>query len=166
MKFFPRASMAMSLASLLALGACDAGQTDPTDQEPEIATMVMEVNQGVEFTATSSGFSLQTLVLDNIGFTISSAEFLRADGNPETVINLEDFRLAVAGDADGGPLPEGVVFTRSGPFSGSVSGIQEGQSLQVFISLYHIEPEHEDFGPVALTVSRPEGDGGGGGENP
>jgi hypothetical protein len=164
MRFSLRPPVVLPLLSLLALGACDAGQTDPVDQEPEVATMIMEVNQGVQFTASSTGFNLQTLTINNLGFTINSAEFRRADGNPETIINLEDFRLAVAGDADGGPLPAGVVFTRSGPFSGNVAGIQEGQTIQVFISLYHIEPEHNDFGPVALTVTRPEPVGGGGEE--
>ncbi len=163
MRSFLRPSAVLTL-SVLALGACDAGQTDPVDQEPEVATMIVNVNSGIDFTATANGFQLQTLSIDNAGFTINSAEFLDANGDPETVIDIEDFRLAVAGDADGGPLPAGVIFTRSGPFSGSVAGIAEGQTVQVYFSLYHIIEEHEDFGPVALTVFRPEGEGGGGGE--
>lgn len=164
MRFSLRPPPVLMLASALALGACDAGQTDPVNQEPEIAAMTIQVNGGVPFTADANGFNLQTLTLDNGTFTINSAEFRRANGEVEESIDVEDFRLAVAGDAGGGPLPLGVTFTRSGPFSGSVSGIEEGQSLPVFISLYHIEPEHDDFGPFGLTVSRPEGGGGGGGE--
>lgn len=163
MRSFLRTPAVLSLVSLLALGACEAGQTDPVDQEPDIASMILNLDD-VDYTATRNGFALQTLTTSTGVFTIKSAEFLRPGGAPETAINLEDFRLGVAGNADGGPLPDGVTFTRSGPFAGSVAGILEGQTLQVYFSLAHIEPEHDDFGPVALTVSRPESDGGGGAE--
>jgi len=164
MKSILRFPPVLALASLLAIGACDAGQTDPVATEPDVATMILNLNQDVDYTATANGFQLQTLTIDNLGFTINSAEFLKPDGSPETVINIEDFRLGVAGDANGGPLPSGVTFTRSGPFAGSVAGIQEGQTILVYFTLSHTELEHEDFGPVALTVTRPEGGGGGGGE--
>jgi hypothetical protein len=160
MRSYSHPSAVLAL-SVLALGACDAGQTDPVDQEPEVATMIVNVNSGIPYTATANGFQLQTLTIDNAGFTINSAEFLDANGDPEVVIDIESFRLGVAGDADGGPLPTGITFTRTGPFAGSVAGIAEGQTIQVYFTLHHIEMEHEDFGPVALTVTRPEGGGGG-----
>ena len=164
MRSILRLPPALTLVSLLAIGACDAGQTDPVVTEPDVATMILNLNQDIDYTATASGFQLQTLTIDNPGFTINSAEFLDRDGEPETIINLEDFRLGVAGDANGGPLPSGVAFTRSGPFAGSVGGIAEGQTILVYFSLSHVGAEHDDFGPMALTVTRPEGTGGGGGE--
>lgn len=163
MRSFLRVPPVLTLVSMLAIGACGAGQTDPVATEPDVATMILNLNSDVDFTATANGFQLQTLTIDNLGFTINSAEFLNRDGEPDPVINLEDFRLGVAGDANGGPLPSGVSFTRAGPFSGSVAGIQEGQTILVYFSLSHIGAEHDDFGPVALTVTRPEAGGGGGG---
>ena len=162
MRSYLRSPASLALVSLLALGACDAGQTDPVETEPDIASMILNVDTDVEYTATENGFALQTLTTTSGGFIINSAEFLRPGGDPETAVDQEHFRLGVAGDANGGPLPAGVVFTRSGPFSGSLAGIQEGQTFAVYFTLGHVEPEHNDFGPVALTVRRPESGGGGG----
>jgi hypothetical protein len=148
----------------LALAACTSEQTDPVNDEPDLAAMILDVNSGVQYTATASGFGAQTLTISNAGFTINGVEFQRPGGDPETIVNDEDFRLSVAGDADGGPLPAGVSFTRTGSFSGNVAGIQESQTIAVYFSLYHIEPDHIDFGPFALSVTRPELPGGGGEE--
>ena len=161
MRYVLRPSAALGLVSLLALGACGAGQTDPVDTEPDVTTMVLHFDQDVPFRATASGFQTQLFNIDEPGFTIQTADFLRLNGEPETMITIENFRLNVAGDSDGGPLPTGVVFTRSGPFAGTVSGIGPGQSVLVYFSLHHVLPNHEDFGPFALTVVRAGGGGGG-----
>lgn len=159
----PKLWQAATLASLLAIAGCGGEQTDPPD-EPSLETVVLGFNQAIEIEGTAgNGFGNPTVTTETGSVLISSAEFLMADGEPDPIVNELDFRLAVAGDAAGGALPDDVTFARNGSFTGTIVGIPAGESVQVFISLYHVRPAHNDFGPFPITISRPGGGGGGGG---
>lgn len=151
------------LAVALMLGAgCSSEQTDPTP-EPEFTTVVLELNQAIEFEADREvGFGNPTITVESGTVLISSVEFLLEDGTPDPAINELDFRIVVAGSATGEPLPEEVTFARTGSFTGTIGGIAQGQTFQVFISLHHSPPNHDDFGPFPITITRPQDDGGGG----
>ena len=158
----PKLRQAATVAAMFALAGCGAEQTDPPD-EPSFVTVVLGINQAIEIQgATGVGFGNPTITTETGSVLINSAEFLLADDEPDPVVNDLDFRLAVAGDAAGGPLPEGVTFARSGSFTGTIAGIEAGESVQVFLSLYHVQPAHNDFGPFPITITRPDGGGGNG----
>jgi hypothetical protein len=146
------------LLSALALGAC-AGQTDPVEQEPEVASMVLDIAGSSEYTATLNGFTPQSLTLDEESFTVTSVEFRRVGGGIEE-IDPNDFRLSAYADVNGTALPGDLSFIRSGPFGGTLTGLDPGQTIDIFFALQHVTESHLDFGPIPLTVSRTGGGGG------
>lgn len=127
-------------AVLLALGtvaACD----DPieVDDEPDVST--------IRIVAVRPGGTTQTILVTSnsqnpasvnlpSGTTLT-ADFLRADGSVETIVNPTDFELRVI------PVTSGATFTRTGPFTGTLNASSSG-SKTVNLQLYHLGEGHEE----------------------
>lgn len=140
-----------AVIAALALAAC-SDSTDPGDPEPEVAEMVVTID-GTAYTAGASGFGAQIASVGGDAVAVSAA-FLNDEGDPDPAVTGADFQLSVAGNADGGPLPAGVTFTRTGAFTGTLT-VPEGETATIFLGLFHVEEEHDDFGPFPLSVERP-----------
>jgi hypothetical protein len=162
----------MLLASALlsgALAGCNSS-TDAGGLEPDVSRMVITVGDvgspGKDFPATdaTNGFAGATADVP-LGLVHVSASFFRANGTRESNVTEGDFQLRAASSASGQPLPAGISFERSGAFSGSVTGLAEGQTVTIYFSLYHVSQEHTDFGPYPLNFHRTVSGGGGGGGN-
>ncbi len=66
-------------------------------------------------------------------------------------------------------LPPGISFEQdpSKPFEGTIAGLQVGQQITLYFSLFHVSQGATSFGPYALKIlympPAPPGGGGGGG---
>ncbi|MGH7718908.1 MAG: hypothetical protein ACREON_08725, partial [Gemmatimonadaceae bacterium] len=77
-----------------------------------------------------------------------TASALRDDGTADPLITATDFELRVEPAAT-----SGVVFTRSGPFAGTLTGSTNGTTSADFL-LWHLEEDHDDFDQTApITVT-------------
>ncbi|HEU4700125.1 MAG TPA: hypothetical protein VFS40_13160 [Gemmatimonadales bacterium] len=65
-----------------------------------------------------------------------------------------DYELTVAGTPDGGPLPDSVTFTRFDGYSGALYWIAPGETIRVWLGLYHRSGGHYDAGPFAVDIMR------------
>lgn len=159
------------LASTLAIGAiagCSTG-TDNTTFEPDVGRMVITVitssgTAGTDYSATdaANGFSGATASVGVGLFTVQSS-FYKPDGARISGLPPADFELRVSTSAVTQTLPPGISFERTGPLSGTITGMEEGQELSFYFSLYHVTMGHNEIGPYALKIQRTVSDGGGGG---
>ena len=156
---------AIAAVALAGLPGC-ATSDDPGDTEPNIGSMVVEIDgTGYSATEATGGFGGAIAQAPNgiVPFTVS---FLRPGGSRETVVTAADFEVRVAANNAGGPFADPIEFERTGAFTGTISGLEEGDDVTVYYSLYHKSELHSDFGPYFLIIRRPVPGGGGGGGNP
>jgi hypothetical protein len=133
---------------LLVTAACD-DDTTAVEEEPEVATMRLVVGAqtiNVADDGTVTGGPM-TLV---VGANTVTATFLGANGQPEPLVTTAEFQLNVE-VLGGAPI----TFQRSASnaFSGTLTATAAGQGRQLRFSLFHIEEQHEDFGPFTVTVN-------------
>jgi hypothetical protein len=137
------------LLAILALGLPAASCDDETapEEEPEVATMRLTVGAQTVNVADDGTVTGGPIVIAQ-GNTAISAAFLRADGTADPLVTADVFRLDIESDNAGIAS-----FVRGGSFSGSLVGAAAGSTILRF-SLFHLEEQHEDFGPfpVAVTV--------------
>jgi|GEM_PF-1840695 hypothetical protein len=166
---------ALLLASALVSGTlagCKTG-TDNNSFEPDINKLVITVlgqagtlDQSYPATDATNGFAGATAEV-NDGFNRFEASFFKTDGTREANVTPGDFEIRVSSSIGGQQLPPGISFERTGPFTGTITGLQEDQTVTLFFSVYHLSQSHNDFGPYPLNfhrkVSAPPGGGGGGG---
>src|SRR5690606_37544629 len=93
----------------------------------------------------------------NAPFTVT---FLRPGGSRETLITATDFEVRVASNNSGAPFSDPIEFERTGAFTGTISGLDEGDEVTVYFSLCHKEEIHADFGPYFLIIRWPRTGGG------
>lgn len=155
---------AIAAIALAGLPGC-ATSDDPGNTEPEIGSMVVEIEE-VEYSATQTagGFdgAIAEVSAGNVPLTV---RFLRPDGDRETSITAEDFEVRLASSNGGAPLQPPIGFERTGAFTGTVSGLAEGMEVSIYFSLFHTSEVHTDFGPYFLIIRWPEPTGGGGNQN-
>ncbi len=139
---FDRRNLAKALLPALALGAVlSCSDSTGPDDEPDVATMRVTIGATpVSFTGGCTP-SVASVTIPAVGASVTG-EFLRADGSPDPAVTAAEFQLRV--------IPE-ARFTRTGAFTGTLSGGTAGQA-QVSFSLFHVEEQHDDFGPCSLTV--------------
>jgi len=144
-----RERIGAGLLAILALGLPAASCDDETapEEEPEVATMRLIVGAQTVNVADDGTVTGGPIIIP-VGNTAISAAFLRADGTAEPLVTADVFRLDVASDNAGIAS-----FTRGGSFNGNLVGAAAGSTILRF-SLFHLEEQHEDFGPfpVAVTV--------------
>jgi hypothetical protein len=136
-------------AVLLAIAATTACERNPIefDDEPDIAAVRLSVGNQV-VTINESGVQTPASVTVPMGTTAISAQFLRSDGQVETRVTSDVFRLEIVPSS-----APGVTFTRTGPFAGTLNATTAGTKT-VEVQAFHIEEGHEDFGQsFTFTVS-------------
>lgn len=150
---------AVAMIALAGLPGC-ATSDDPGEVEPNIGTMVVEIEDN-RYTATqvAGGFggAIAQVTTGNAPFTVI---FNRPGGNRETLITATDFEVRVAANNSGAPFADPIEFERTGAFTGTISGLDEGDEVTVYFSLFHKTAVHTDFGPYFLIIRWPESDGG------
>ncbi len=155
-----RASLWTGIAAIaLTLPGCNTSENS-NRTEPDVGRMVVRI-EGNEFEATevAGGFGgvVAEIETGNAPFVVS---FLRPGGSNETVITATDFEVRVAKNNAGAPLDDPIEFERTGAFTGTISGLDEGDEVSVYFSLYHTTELHTDFGPYFLIIRWPESGGG------
>lgn len=143
-RLFRPIATALVLLPALALGACSS--TTDEQSEPEVSSMRLTIGaQTITVSETGTVTGGPIAITANGTVTVSAA-FLRADGSADPVVTAAQFQL----NAD--PADAGVVtFTRTGSFSGTLTGVSAG-STTIEFSLFHIAEGHEDFGPFPVPV--------------
>jgi hypothetical protein len=140
--FLQRRAFVAAAAFMLAV-ACD---DDPGEAEPEVATLRIIIGTDTvevdEFGNVTGGpISIPT------GATSLTAEWLRADGSPEPLVDDAEF------DLQGVPANTGVVtFSSATVFTGTLTGVASG-STTIDFALFHTAEQHEDFGPHTVPVT-------------
>lgn len=82
------------------------------------------------------------------------------DGGLDAPLTSSNFEVRFAGSEDGASFPSRVEFTRYDAFSGALYWIAPGQSVNVWIGLWHRGESHWDAGPYAVTLTRRSHDDG------
>jgi hypothetical protein len=146
---FPRGAWVPGILAVLVIGvACD--DDEPVEPEPEVAVFRLIFPGAVPDTVfvdaeTGAVTSGPITISVNSAFT---AQFLKDDGTPETIVNDASFRLDVT------PTNTAIVtFTRTSPFSGTLNKVTTG-STSISFALFHLEEMHNEFSwPVPITVN-------------
>ena len=142
-----RRSAALVLA-VAVVGAC----TDSTgpEQEPEVESIRLTFSSGSVVTSvvtiSSTGAVTGTVTLPAGGSRTVAAEFLNAEGQPDDHVTADEFQLAVT-------PATGVTFSRTAPFTGTLTAGATQGTVAVQFGLLHIEEDHVDFGPFTVNVS-------------
>jgi hypothetical protein len=141
-------SRAVPLGAALALAAAVAcSDTNESHAEPEVAFMRLTVGGTQTVTVDEFGTVTGGPITIPVGNTSLVAEWLRADGTEDPNVHEDDFELRVV------PANTGIVtFTRTAAFEGTLNGLQTGSTSASF-ALFHIEEQHEDFGPFSVGVT-------------
>ena len=138
---------AVALAAL-SLGAAACNDEEDHDDEPEVDRMVLTIGTST-VTVSSNGTVTGGPLRAAVGANTVTAQFLRVDGTPDPKVTTSKFRLNVS------QPPTGVTFA---PVANSLNGTLttattlNAQTVNVRFELFHIEENHEDFGPFAVSV--------------
>lgn len=132
---------AVAVASL-ALGL--AGCSSEDAHEVEVDRMVITIG-ATEYTVNSAGVYVGPVTLQQGVATNVTVEFLDANLEDALAEHADEFQVEIDPAA-------GVTFTRTGPFSGTLTGTAAGDVVVSF-ALLHIEENHEDFGPFPVTIT-------------
>lgn len=141
-----RLAVALAIALTASLAACNDSTAPEEEEEPEVASMRLTFGNGTTLTVTGAGATPSVRI--PVGATTVAAQFLRADGSADPVVTATTFRLEVAG------LAGGVTFARSGAFGGTLNATTAtSTNIPITFSLFHIEEQHDDFGPFTVNVT-------------
>jgi hypothetical protein len=145
--FHGRATARTLLALTLGLVVASCG-SDPVDEEPEPEVATMRLTIGSQtYDVDDSGNLTGGPITIPVGSTSVSAQFLRADDTPEPLVTSDVFELRIE------PADAAIAdFTRGGAFNGTLVGIAAGSTTMDF-ALFHLDEQHEDFGPFPLSVT-------------
>lgn len=138
---------AFALPVLLVASACDES-TSPEHDEPEVESMRLVIGSQT-VTVTPAGVTGGPIVLA-VGANTITATFLNAEGEPDDHVSAAEFQLNVE-VLGGAPI----TFQRSttNPFAGTLTASATVQGAQLRFALFHIEEQHEDFGPFTVPVN-------------
>lgn len=165
-----------AVLGVVLLAGCSTG-TEDNGFEPDIAKMTITVitqtgTAGTDYSATkdANGFGGATATVP-VGLFKVVGTFFKPNGARETSLPPQDFALRVSTNSTNQILPPGISFEQdpATPLQGTIAGMEAGQQLSFYFSLYHTSQGHPDFGPYALKIHYvappPPDDGGGGGSN-
>jgi hypothetical protein len=142
-------SLIVALALVGAAGAC-TDSTGLDEVEPEVESIRLTFSSGSVVTSvvtiSSTGAVTGTVSLPAGGSRTVAAEFLNAEGQPDDHVTADEFQLAVT-------PATGVTFSRTAPFTGTLTAGGTTGSVAVQFGLLHIEENHVDFGPFTVNVS-------------
>jgi hypothetical protein len=133
------------LLALAAIAGC-RGITDDDDNEVPIAAVRLTIGTQTVTINQETGAQSNAVTLAANAPTAITAVALRADGQVETLVTAADFELRVT------PVTNNVTFTRTGPFSGTITRTAAGAAT-VQVSFWHLAEGHPEFGPHNLTFN-------------
>ena len=138
------------VAAILFIGfatACDDDDPTAPEEEPDVATVRLTAG-AQSITIPRSGQPSGNLVIP-AGTSAVTAQFLKPDGSPETLVTEAEFELRIVPTT-----PANLAFNRTGAFAGNLvtTGLTSGQTTTAQVSLYHRIEQHEDFGPLPFTI--------------
>jgi hypothetical protein len=141
-----RTAALVAAAILLTVSACD--ETLSPDGEPAVESMRLVIGSQT-VTVSPSGVTGGPIDLGTGANTVT-AFFLGANGLPDPNVSAAAFQLNVQ-VLGGAPI----TFQRSAtnPFAGTLTATAAVQGAQIRFSLFHIEEQHEDFGPFTVTAN-------------
>lgn len=158
------------------LASCSSGTDNNNVFEPSIDKMVITLSptctgSGTDYPATAetNGFAGATATVGSSLFCVRST-FFKPSGARESSLPAKEFALRVSTSASTQVLTLPLAFepTPSKPLQGMLSGLDEGEDVILFFSLYHVSQGHTEIGPYPLkihrTIDQPPGGGGGGGD--
>ncbi|HET7601388.1 MAG TPA: hypothetical protein VFK36_00120 [Gemmatimonadales bacterium] len=166
-----------ALFGVALLASCSTS-TENSTFEPDITKMVITVSTtcastspGTDYVATeaSNGFGGATANVSTGLFCVRGS-FFKPSGAIESSLPAQDFELGVSTSSTIQVLSTPLAFEPNGsnPLEGILSGLEDGQEVTFYFSLYHKSQGHPDFGPYALKIHysapAPPGGGGGGGD--
>ena len=128
---------AFLVANMFAVSAC-SDSVEP-EAEPDVATLRLTIGTQTVSVNVSSGAVTGGPIVIPRGSTVVAATFLRADGSAEPLVTATTFRLDVTSGNNAI-----VTFTRTGPFAGTVNGLQTGTGTVTF-ALFHLEEAHTEW---------------------
>lgn len=140
--------VAVALFSAAAFAACDDDDPTEPEEEPEVSSVRLTVGANSVTVTTTSNPTLNLAA----GANTVTAQWLRADGSVETLVTDAEFELRISGVSG-----SNLAWTPTGAGGGTltVSGLSGGQTAAARVVLFHLEEQHEDFGPVNFTVRVP-----------
>jgi hypothetical protein len=135
-----------AVGTILALAAC-GDSSSPVPGEPEIATMQLIIGADTVNVADNGAVTGGPLVVA-LGANTLTARFLRANGQPDPLVDGATFRL------DGATDDASIVTFTGNQLGGTITGVASGNASVAF-SLFHLAEGHDDFGPFPVPVSVP-----------
>ncbi len=163
-----------ALFGVALLASCSTS-TEGSVFEPDVVKMTLTLSPtctgaGTQYTATdaANGFGGATATVSTGLFCVRSA-FFKPSGATESSLPATDFALRVSTSGTSQVLVTPLAFEPNAakPLQGILSGLEDGQEVTFFFSLFHTSQGHPDFGPYALKIRYvappPPGGGGGGG---
>lgn len=155
-----RALRAFATAAVFSMIATACGD-DPIapDDEPDTTRIVLTITgtgaatQVITWNTENGSVTPATVTIPVSQSRAVAAQFLRADGSVDPIINDVDFRLDF--NATGG---QGVTITKNGNLAATITaGATAGQSATFTLALFHLEEQHEEYesSAGALTVTVP-----------
>ena len=160
------------MLGVILLAGCNTG-TDNSTFEPDITKMTLTLSPtctspGTDYSATdtTNGFGGAKATVSTGLFCVRST-FFRANGARESNLPTQDFVLRVSTSSSTQVLSLPFAFEpdASTPLQGMLSGLEPGEPVDFWFSLYHVSQGHVDSGPYKLTITyvEPPPPGGGGG---
>ena len=137
---------ALVAVAALALGACSE---DEHDHEAEVDFMRVTVGAQQVMVNSTGAVTGGPISITSGAATNVTVAFLDAAMADALAEHADDYQANVT-------TPAGITFTRTGPFTGTLTGTVAG-TVNVSFTLFHLEENHEDFGPfpVPVTVTVP-----------
>ncbi|HUF67413.1 MAG TPA: hypothetical protein VMM79_02085 [Longimicrobiales bacterium] len=139
-----RLSFITVFAAATALVAC-GDSTGPDDHEEIPHEVRLTVGSQV-ITINEDGVVTGGPITIPVGSTNITAVFLDDEGDVIGDLSADEYELQVTSDN-----AAVASFNRTSAFAGSLVGGMAGQTVLRF-SLFHLEEQHEDFGPFPVTV--------------
>jgi hypothetical protein len=137
-----------AVAMIAAVAGCD-DSTDPED-EHELHVETMRLTVGTQVVSVTDGVVTGGPLVLEVGANTVTAEFLDEDGVPDPHVTPAEFQLNVSIG-----LSDPFSFTRSmtNPFSGTILAAAPVTGSSISFALFHIEEQHDDFGPFPVPVN-------------
>jgi hypothetical protein len=145
----PGFRLAALLTMVVVAAACGSDSTEPEEEEPEVFSMRLTIGSTTKTITTAStdrSFAVAR------GANAVSVQWLKADGTVETIATTVDFTLRMV-PATGTPITYTPASAQS--FTGTLNVTGAVTNATVNVALFHVAEQHEDFGPIPITITAP-----------
>ena len=138
--------------------ACDEAFVPRSDPPPEAESIPVRMEATIDGrrvdASIEAGFEVALIEVNKGGIQLSATFRGRTDDAEAPAAISPNVRLDVLGSVAGNELPPGVEFTRYDAFSGAIYWIAPGQTVHLWLGLYHVAQGQYVFGPFPISVRR------------